>query len=69
MIAEELHTNPRLSSKASVTVTVTDVNDNAPLFVDEVYSASVAENAPAGTRIAAVKATDRDSGRYAICNL
>ncbi|XP_073952760.1 cadherin 87A [Choristoneura fumiferana] len=64
VIAEELHTSPHLSSKASVIVTVTDVNDNAPVFADDVYSTSVPENAPGGTRVAAVKATDRDSGRY-----
>lgn len=63
MIAEEVYTSPHLSSKASVIVTVTDVNDNAPVFADDVYFASVPENAPGGTRVTAVKATDRDSGR------
>ncbi|XP_045767509.1 cadherin-87A isoform X2 [Maniola jurtina] len=64
VIAEELHTSPRLSSKASVTVSLTDVNDNAPQFADEPYSTSVAEAAPAGTRVAAIRATDRDTGRF-----
>ncbi|KAJ8718783.1 hypothetical protein PYW07_016339 [Mythimna separata] len=64
VIAEELHTSPRLSSKASVTISLTDVNDNAPQFADEPYSATVAESAPAGTRVASVRATDRDTGRF-----
>ncbi|KAI5635157.1 cadherin domain-containing protein [Phthorimaea operculella] len=64
VIAEELHTSPRLSSKASVTITLTDVNDNAPQFSDGPYTASVAENAPAGTWVLQVKATDRDTGRF-----
>ncbi|XP_072929429.1 cadherin-87A [Epargyreus clarus] len=64
VIAEELHTNPHLSSKASVTISLLDVNDNAPVFGDEPYSASVAEAAAAGTRVAALRATDRDTGRF-----
>ncbi|XP_063893828.1 cadherin-87A [Helicoverpa armigera] len=64
VIAEELHTSPRLSSKASVTISLLDVNDNAPQFPDEPYSATVAEAAPAGTRVATVRATDRDTGRF-----
>lgn len=64
VIAEELHTSPRLSSKASVTISLADVNDNAPQFADEPYSAFVAEGAPAGTWITTVRATDRDTGRF-----
>ncbi|CAK1543768.1 unnamed protein product [Leptosia nina] len=45
VIAEELHTSPRLSSKASVTISLTDVNDNAPQFAEQPYSGSVAEGA------------------------
>ncbi|XP_068626040.1 cadherin-87A isoform X2 [Battus philenor] len=64
VIAEELHTSPRLSSKASVTVSLWDVNDNAPQFLEEPYAASVPEGAPPGTRVTALRATDRDTGRY-----
>ncbi|XP_022834034.1 cadherin-87A [Spodoptera litura] len=64
VIAEELHTSPRLSSKASVTVSLTDVNDNAPQFAEEPYSATLAEAAPPGTRVGAIRATDRDTGRF-----
>ncbi|CAG9580188.1 unnamed protein product [Danaus chrysippus] len=64
VIAEEVHTSPPLSSKASVIVSVKDVNDNSPEFADDAYSAGVREDAPPGTRLAAVKATDRDTGRF-----
>ncbi|XP_045449394.1 cadherin-87A-like [Melitaea cinxia] len=64
VIAEEAHTSPPLSSRASVTVSLWDVNDNAPLFTDEPYSANVPEAALAGTRVAAIRATDRDTGRF-----
>nr|XP_026497199.1 cadherin-87A-like isoform X1 [Vanessa tameamea]XP_026497200.1 cadherin-87A-like isoform X2 [Vanessa tameamea] len=64
VIAEELHTAPRLSSKASVTVSLWDVNDNAPQFADEPYAAAVPEAAPPAARVAALRATDRDTGRY-----
>ncbi|XP_053605342.1 cadherin-87A isoform X2 [Plodia interpunctella] len=64
VIAEEIYTSPRLSSKASVTISLTDVNDNAPIFSDDQYSATVAEAAPAGTRVTVVEATDRDTGRF-----
>ncbi|CAG5033926.1 unnamed protein product [Parnassius apollo] len=64
VIAEELHTSPRLSSKASVTVSLWDVNDNAPQFPEEPHVATVPEAAPPGTRLTALRATDRDTGRF-----
>ncbi|CAK1578959.1 unnamed protein product [Parnassius mnemosyne] len=64
VIAEELHTSPRLSSKASVTVSLWDVNDNAPQFPEEPHVVVVPEAAPPGTRLTALRATDRDTGRF-----
>ncbi|CAH2085946.1 unnamed protein product [Euphydryas editha] len=64
VIAEEVHTSPRLSSKASVTVSLVDVNDNAPQFAEEPYSVAVPEAAPPGARVAALRAADRDTGRF-----
>ncbi|XP_012545103.1 cadherin-87A [Bombyx mori] len=64
VIAEELHTTPKLSSRASVTVTVTDVNDNAPQFAEEPVVRSLSETSPPGTRLIASRATDRDTGRF-----
>ena len=42
---------PLLQTFATVIVTVTDVNDNTPLFGALSYRGTVAENAPAGTTV------------------
>ena len=49
-------------SSLQVTVIVEDVNDNRPLFSQSEYRTSVTENAPPGTTIAILTATDGDSG-------
>ncbi|XP_041988772.1 cadherin-87A [Aricia agestis] len=64
VIAEELHTSPRLSSRASVLVTLVDANDNAPEFSDEAYPVSLPEAAAPGTRVTALRASDKDTGRF-----
>ena len=43
-----------------LTLLVTDVNDNAPVFEREQYNASVREDAAVGEEILQVVATDRD---------
>lgn len=64
VIAEEIKTKELLSSTATLTVTVTDANDNRPTFDQESYSFSVSETASSGYRIASITAKDQDSGRY-----
>ncbi|XP_043112460.1 protocadherin gamma-A3-like isoform X3 [Puntigrus tetrazona] len=54
--------NPQRSGSVNIDVTVLDVNDNAPVFNQTVYRASVIENAPKGTYITTVNATDADAG-------
>ncbi|MDC1116174.1 cadherin domain-containing protein, partial [Alphaproteobacteria bacterium] len=49
------------SVAVDVTITVTDVNDNAPVFTEASYAVSVAENIAAGIMIATVAATDADT--------
>ncbi|MGH0132515.1 UNVERIFIED_CONTAM: hypothetical protein FKN15_055886 [Acipenser sinensis] len=51
---------------ATVTIHVTDVNDNAPLFNPDEYFPVVLENAPSGTTVVRINATDKDSGPNAI---
>ncbi|KAK1175363.1 hypothetical protein AOXY_G3063 [Acipenser oxyrinchus oxyrinchus] len=51
---------------ATVTIHVTDVNDNAPLFNPDEYFPVVLENAPSGTTVLRINATDKDSGPNAI---
>ncbi len=53
------------TSTCLVEVTVSDVNDVAPSFEEDSVSASVSENAPAGTSFAKVAARDADEGRNA----
>ncbi|KFO35535.1 protocadherin Fat 4 [Fukomys damarensis] len=50
----------------SVTVTVIDVNDNSPIFVPDKYFPAVLENAPSGTTVIHLNATDADSGTNAV---
>ncbi|KFV68389.1 Cadherin-22, partial [Dryobates pubescens] len=51
-----------LSGSTTVTIVVTDVNDNPPRFPQKMYQFSVVETAPVGTAIGRVKAEDSDVG-------
>lgn len=48
------------------TIFVTDVNDNPPLFNQDVYDVYIRENSPIGASVFKLSATDADSGSYAI---
>ena len=61
VIATDFGSAP-LSASAVVQVKVTDVNDNAPKFVRDVYEPSLFENAEVNTQVVKVSATDEDSG-------
>ena len=58
--------NPQRSGTVNIDVTILDVNDNAPVFNQTVYRASILENAPKGTYITTVNATDKDRGSNGI---
>ncbi|XP_076860885.1 LOW QUALITY PROTEIN: cadherin EGF LAG seven-pass G-type receptor 1 [Brachyhypopomus gauderio] len=51
---------PVMSSSASVSITVLDVNDNVPTFTEKVYSLKINEDALVGTSVLTVTAVDRD---------
>ncbi|XP_060764449.1 protocadherin alpha-2-like isoform X5 [Neoarius graeffei] len=57
---------PSLSSSNVITVNVSDVNDNAPLFPAPVINISVKENSPVGGLLASVTARDLDIGENAL---
>nr|XP_040030871.1 protocadherin gamma-A5-like isoform X11 [Gasterosteus aculeatus aculeatus] len=57
---------PQRSGTVNIDITVLDVNDNAPVFNQSVYKASVMENTIKGTSIITVNATDADSGSNGI---
>ena len=52
--------NPPRSIRASVIITITDINDNAPVFSPSMYFRNIGENAAIGTIIGTVTATDAD---------
>ncbi|KAM3613369.1 uncharacterized protein V6R79_024927 [Siganus canaliculatus] len=54
--------SPQRSGTATIHVTVLDANDNAPVFSQSVYKATIPENAPLNTIVVAVSATDADTG-------
>ena len=54
--------NPSRTGSLSVTVVVSDANDNAPRFNATRYEFTVAENQPIGSVIGRVRATDADEG-------
>ncbi|KAM9740597.1 protocadherin gamma-A3-like [Menidia menidia] len=54
--------SPQKSGTVNINVAILDVNDNAPVFNQTIYRAVVVENAPKGTYVARVNATDADIG-------
>ncbi|XP_041983025.1 cadherin-related tumor suppressor-like [Aricia agestis] len=52
----------RLSDSVRVTIYITDVNDNAPVFTQTPYSVEVSEGAAVGASIMRVYSTDADEG-------
>ncbi|XP_064182030.1 protocadherin gamma-A11-like [Anguilla rostrata] len=57
--------SPPHSTNKILTLRISDVNDNAPLFDQHTYTAYVLENNAPGTSIFAVSAKDNDSGNNA----
>uniref|UniRef100_A0A3Q1C4M5 Cadherin domain-containing protein n=1 Tax=Amphiprion ocellaris TaxID=80972 RepID=A0A3Q1C4M5_AMPOC len=54
--------SPQRSGTVVIHVTVLDANDNAPVFSQAVYKASLPENSPSDTIVINVSATDADEG-------
>ncbi|XP_035985924.1 protocadherin beta-16-like [Fundulus heteroclitus] len=53
---------PQMSGTMLIVITVLDANDNAPVFTQQIYKATVTENSPKGTVVAVVSASDADEG-------
>ncbi|XP_034454781.1 protocadherin beta-16-like [Hippoglossus hippoglossus] len=65
---------PQLSGTVQIHINVLDINDNAPVFTQNVYKSTIRENSPSGTEVVMVSASDSDEGSngkvsYAILNL
>ncbi len=56
------HGTPRLSSQASLIVTVLDVNDNPPEFASKFYFATAPENPAVGIDVVSVFAASKEAG-------
>uniref|UniRef100_A0A3B4WAR3 Protocadherin 2 alpha b 9 n=1 Tax=Seriola lalandi dorsalis TaxID=1841481 RepID=A0A3B4WAR3_SERLL len=54
--------NPPKTGTVEIYIDVLDVNDNMPVFTKDTYSAVLKENAPIGTTVIQVNATDLDEG-------
>ncbi|XP_063045458.1 protocadherin alpha-3-like [Engraulis encrasicolus] len=53
---------PPKTGTMDINIDVLDVNDNSPVFTKESYTVSLNENAPVGTTVMRVNATDLDNG-------
>ncbi|XP_061303855.1 cadherin-23 isoform X3 [Pezoporus flaviventris] len=58
--------SPRRSAEIPVYLQIVDINDNNPIFSQPSYQKAVFEDVPLGTVILRVKATDADSGQFAL---
>lgn len=56
---------PERSGTAQIDITVLDANDNAPVFDQSFYRVRLAENAPKGTVVIQLNASDLDEGTNA----
>ncbi|XP_064125746.1 cadherin-23 isoform X4 [Loxodonta africana] len=69
LILEAIDNGPvgkRRTGTTTVFVTVLDVNDNRPIFLQSSYEASVPEDIPEGHSIVQLKATDADEGEFGL---
>ena len=56
---------PSRSSKAYLIIVVNDINDHSPIFQHKSYAAQLSELIPVGSFVAAITATDSDTGNNA----
>ncbi|XP_058263983.1 protocadherin alpha-8-like, partial [Hemibagrus wyckioides] len=54
--------NPPKIGTLNINVKVLDINDNRPVFSQNIYSVTLQENSPVGTVVITVNATDSDQG-------
>ncbi|XP_071425962.1 protocadherin gamma-B5-like isoform X5 [Pithys albifrons albifrons] len=57
--------DPPRSGTAQLWINVTDANDNPPVFAQDRYHATLREDAPPGSTVLNVSASDADAGTYA----
>lgn len=57
--------SPPLASNTTLSVAVTDINDNPPVFNASSFNFEVSENLPSGTEVGVFEVSDRDRGAAA----
>ncbi|XP_040200791.1 protocadherin gamma-B5-like isoform X13 [Rana temporaria] len=57
--------NPVQTGSTLIKISITDFNDNAPIFTQEAYKVSIKENTPLNATVLQVSATDGDEGENA----
>lgn len=63
VVATDSGINPgSLSTEVTVTLSVSDENNNDPTFTEPVYHANISENTEVGGEVIQILATDKDSG-------
>nr|XP_047927782.1 protocadherin-23 [Anser cygnoides] len=58
--------SPALSATQVLTIVVLDVNDERPIFLQQLYETAVRENQDPGELVVKVEAMDRDTGRNSL---
>ncbi len=58
--------DPVLSGTVQIHITVLDINDNAPVFKQKIYKTTITENAPKGTILTVVSASDADEASNSV---
>lgn len=58
--------HPSRSTTTTLDVSVTDINDNSPIFSKQQYEVTVSEDATVGTDVLNVTAVDKDEGSNAV---
>ncbi len=58
--------DPVLSGTVQIHIIVLDNNDNAPVFTQKIYKTTITENAPKGTILTVVSASDADEGTNSV---
>ncbi|KAM8910618.1 protocadherin alpha-8-like isoform 24-T24 [Spinachia spinachia] len=53
---------PQRSGTLNISISVVDINDNRPLFSQDIYQVEIYENLPVGNTVAKVNAVDPDEG-------
>ncbi|KZC14888.1 Cadherin-86C [Dufourea novaeangliae] len=64
IVAQEVGPATNLSKSVPVTIFLKDINDNPPVFDQEIYGVTLSENVTVGSRVIQVHATDIDTGIY-----